>query len=114
LTSPPPTARQHRQRGARADAGDPDQLAERAALGLGEEAVEQLRVLAHHQVREQRDPLAERRQVVERAHRDVDLVAHALHVEQHLRRRLREQHARQSTDHEVTSLPRRVRTPRRP
>jgi len=38
---------EHRERGARADAGNPDQLAERRAFFERREAVEHLRVLAH-------------------------------------------------------------------
>ena len=49
---------EHRQRGARADAGDLQQLAEGAALGLAAEAVEQVRVLADDEVREQHHALA--------------------------------------------------------
>ena len=41
---------EHGERGARADAGDADQLAERGALLERGEAVEDVRVLAHHEV----------------------------------------------------------------
>ena len=92
-------AREHRERGARADAGDLQQLPERAPLVVGAEAEEQVRVLAHDEVREQRHALAGRRQVVERAHRHVDLVGDALHVEQELRRILLEQGAGEAADH---------------
>ena len=86
---------QDRQRGARADAGDAHQLAEGRALGLGGEAVQQLRVLAHDEMRQQRQRLADRGQAVEGAHRHVELVADAVHVQQHLRRRLRRQRSDQ-------------------
>ena len=65
------------ERGARADAGDLQQLAERVALGLGREAVELVRVLAHDEMGVERDLGAGRGQLVERAHRHVDLVADA-------------------------------------
>src|SRR5262245_35650326 len=42
---------QHRERGARADAADLEQLAERAAFALAAEAEQQVCVLAHDQVR---------------------------------------------------------------
>ncbi len=52
----------------------------------GAEAVEDLGVFAHHEVRQQRNPLAGMRQVVERAHRHIDLVTDAVAVHHHLRR----------------------------
>ena len=50
-----------------------------------------------------RDGVADRGQVIEGAHRHVDLVAHALHVDQHQRRKLFQQLARYPADH--TSRP---------
>jgi hypothetical protein len=47
----------------------------------------------------QRHALADRRQVVERAHRHVDFVAHAGHVQQHQRRGFFEQQAFETSDH---------------
>ena len=47
--------RQHRQRRARAHAGDFQQLAKHRALLLGGKTVQQMRVFAHDQLREQRD-----------------------------------------------------------
>ena len=64
------------------------------ALRLGGEAVQQMRILAHQQMGVQRDLRAGRGQLVEGAHRHVDLVADALHVDQHLRRMLLENGAR--------------------
>jgi hypothetical protein len=48
-------AGQDRQRGAGADAGDLDQLAEHGALVGGAEAEQQVGIFAHHVVREQHD-----------------------------------------------------------
>ncbi|MCY1364587.1 hypothetical protein D9M69_513970 [compost metagenome] len=78
-------AREQAQRGARAHAGDLDELAEGRPLLGGAEAVENLRVFAHDEVREQRHLRADVGQVVERAHRHVDLVADAVAVHHHLR-----------------------------
>src|SRR5688572_14633559 len=91
-------AREHRERGARADTGDADQLAERRALLQRGEAIQRVRVLAHHEVRKKADRLAARRQAVERAHRHVDLVGHAADVDQHLRRLLGDQAAGKPAD----------------
>jgi hypothetical protein len=60
-----------------------------------------VRVLAHDEMREQRDAFAVLRQVVEGAHRDVDFVRDALHVEQQLRRILFEQDAGEASDHDA-------------
>src|SRR5437899_4921047 len=90
---------QHGERGPRADAVDFDELAKRTALVLAAEAIEQMRILAHDEMREQRDALAGRGQVVERSHRHVDLVRDALHVEQKLRRILLEKYSGQAADH---------------
>ena len=73
------------------------------ALAFGEEAVELVRVLAHDEMREQRHVRPGRRQLVERAHRHVELVAHAMHVDHDLRRLLRDELAGEPPDH--TSLP---------
>ena len=92
-------ARQDGQRRARSDAADLHQFAEGRALGGGEKAVQQLRVLAHHEMREQRHRHAQGGQVVEGAHRHVDLVADAVHVEHHRGRRLVDQRAAEPADH---------------
>src|SRR6185503_5298002 len=91
--------RQQRQRDLRPDAVDLQQLAECAPLAVAAESVEQVRVLAHDEMREQRHALAVLREVVERAHRHVHLVGHPLHVEQQLRWILFEQRARETADH---------------
>src|SRR5947207_121595 len=100
---------QHRERGARTDARDADQLAERRALLGRREAVQRVRVLAHHEMREQAHGLAGRRQLVEGAHRHVELVGDAADVHQHLRRVLRREPPGQPADQ--TSLPLRTRKP---
>src|SRR6185436_11088587 len=58
-----------------------------------------MRVLAHHEMRMQRHGLAGGGKVVERAHRHVDLVADAGHIEQHLRGIFGYEGARKTTDH---------------
>src|SRR5690606_13826974 len=83
---------------------DPDQQTEQAALGLGAEAEQQLRVLAHHHARKQRHPFAVRRQVVEGAHRHLDLVADALAVDQYLRRILLQQRPVYPSDHGAQAM----------
>jgi hypothetical protein len=84
---------------ARAHTRDLDQLAEGVAFVMREEAEQQLRVFAHDEVRQQRDPLTERRQVVEARHRHVDLVAHAFDIEKNLRRGFFRQIASEPSDH---------------
>src|SRR5687768_16376435 len=67
--------REHRERHLGAHAADLEELAERAAFGGREDAVQKVRILAHDQVREQRHLLPRTRQRIERAHGNVDLVA---------------------------------------
>src|SRR3990167_2487702 len=92
-------ARQHRQRRARPHAADLDELAKGLAFGRAAKAVQDLRVLAHHEVRQQRHFFARARQVVESAHGHVHLVAHAVAVDQDLRRILFQQGAGQLAYH---------------
>jgi hypothetical protein len=92
-------AREHRERGARAHAADLDQLAERLALRRGGKAIEQLGVLAHHEVGQQRDRLAEGGQVVEGAHGHADFIAHAMAIDQHVGRVLEAERAGEFSDH---------------
>src|SRR6185503_8623677 len=80
---------------------DLQQLTKRTPLVLRSETVQQVRVLAYDEVREERDALAALRQVVERAHRHIHLVRDALHIEQQLRRILFEQGAGEASDHGV-------------
>src|SRR5689334_6424221 len=103
-------AGEHRERGARADTGDADELAEGTALFAGGEAVEVVRVLAHDEMREEAHRLAVGRQRVERAHRYVELVGDAADIDQHLRRMLRREPPGEAADQ--TSLPLRMRSPR--
>src|SRR5229473_4468186 len=100
---------QYRERGARTDAGDADQLAERRALLERREAVQRVRILAHDEVREQAQRLAGCRQLVERAHRHIELVGDAADIDQHLRRVLRGEPPGEPADQ--TSLPFRTRKP---
>ena len=91
--------RQDRQSGAWADTGNLHELAKRRTLIVGQEAEQHLRVFADDEMSQQGDPLAERRQVVEAAHRNVDLIADAVHVDEQLRRRFFREGACQSSDH---------------
>src|SRR6185369_10876393 len=77
-----------RERRARTDSGDLDQETKRRPLLVGEEAEQDLGVLADDEVRQQRDALAGGGQVVEARHRNVDLVADAADVDEDLWRRL--------------------------
>ncbi len=70
-------AREHRERDLRADGLHADQQQEQVALGLGGEAVELQRVVAHDQVRVQRRRVADRRRVAQRLGRDRQPVADA-------------------------------------
>ena len=64
------------------------------------EAEEEMRVLAHDEMSEEHDALARGGQVVERAHRHVDFVGDALHVEQDLRRVLLDEDSGEAADHD--------------
>src|SRR5690606_20170156 len=74
-----------RQRGARADAGNLEQLAEGHAFVVRQKAEQQLRILAHDELSQQRHLVADIRQVVEAAHRHVDFVADAADIDEDLR-----------------------------
>src|SRR5260221_13888536 len=100
----------HRERDSGSDAAYFQQLPEGAAFGIRAEAVEQMGIFAHDEVGEQGDALAGRRQVVEGAHRHLDLVADSGRLDQDLRRVFLEEHAGEPPDH--TSLPRFTRNPR--
>jgi hypothetical protein len=56
----------------------------RLALGRRGKAVQQLRILAHDELREQAHAFAHGGQVVEGAHGHLHLVTHAVAVQQHL------------------------------
>ena len=86
-------ARQHAERDARPDVRDLQQAAEQRALGLGEEAEQDVRVLAHDEMRDERQRLARIGQPIERRHRRLELVADAADVERQRRRPLRDQGA---------------------
>ena len=78
---------------------------ERPPCGLGGKPEELVRVLAHDQVREQRDFSAGRGQLVEGAHRHVELVADALHVHDDLGRVLFQELAVYPPDHGMRPRP---------
>ncbi len=92
-------ARQNGQRRARPHTGDLDQLPKRLPLRSGGKTIQNLRVLAHHEVRQQRHFFAAGGQVVERAHGHIHLVAHAVAVEQDLRGGFFQQRAGQLAYH---------------
>ena len=92
-------ARQHRQRDLRADAADLLHVAEQPALGQREEAVQRHAVLLLRVVRVQRYLAADVGQVVESAHRRLELVADAVHVDDQPRRLLVDERALESSDH---------------
>ena len=96
-------AREDGQRHARAHAADADKLAKRRALLLAGKAEKLVRIFAHRQMGEQADRLAQRGQVVKRAHGHIDLVANAVAIHQHLGGRFFKQCACQSADHGVSS-----------
>src|SRR5574341_99743 len=87
------------ERCARPDSGYAQELAERPPFGLGGEAEQLVRILAHDQVGVERDFGAGRGQLVEGAHRHVELVSHALHVHHDLRRVLLDEPAVDAPDH---------------
>src|SRR5690606_22841745 len=91
--------RQDRQRDLRADAGHPLHVAEQAPLGFTGKAVQRHRVLLLRVVREQRDFLAQHRQLVEGAHRRFEFIADAIDVQHQPRRRLVRKHPPETTDH---------------
>ena len=83
-------------------------LAHQRLLGAGQRFVQMPQhSAAHQQVREESDLAARRRQLIESAHRHVDFVADALHVDDHLRRVPRDELAAQPADQ--MSLPRFMR-----
>src|SRR6185312_5144252 len=92
-------ARQHRERDLRADAADFLQRAEQRALGLAHESVQHRRVFLDRVVREERDILAGLRQVVERRHRRLELVADAVDVDEQRRRLLGHELPAKAADH---------------
>ena len=98
-------AAQNAQRHARANARNFDQLAKRRPLGRAGKAVEQLRILAHDELRQQADTLANGRQVVKSAHWHLHFVADTSAVHQHLGRVLLQQGAGQFTYHCNPLLP---------
>src|SRR5690606_3695499 len=99
-------AGEHTERRARADAADLQEAAEELALGLGDEAVQHVRVLAHEQMGDQRQRLADLRKLVEGRHRRVDLVPDASDLDRQRRRSFRDQCPLQETDHRPTAAAR--------
>ena len=82
-------ARQDGERDARPDVRHLDQLAEERALPLASESVQDVRVLAHDEVRVQRRLGADGRQSVEGRHGRLELVPHATDLDYEQRRMLR-------------------------
>ena len=95
---------EHRQRQLRTDAVDADQALEELMLERGREAEERDLVLAHVRVNAQRDFAAGVAGFVERRHRHLHVVAHAMHVHDEPARVLLDQAAAQLGNHfSVTS-----------
>src|SRR5512146_366326 len=92
-------AREQRQGDLRADAGDLDQAAEETPLILGAERVEYMSILTYHEMRQQPHFLSDGRQMEERGHGCLELVAEAARLHQQLRRRLREDAPSDRPDH---------------
>ena len=96
-------AREHAERNLRADTGDLEQVAEQAPLLLGRETVEDMRILAHHQVRDQVHGLAHRGQIQEGGHGCFELIAHTADIQRHRRGRLGRNASVQEADQLATS-----------
>src|SRR5690606_18404474 len=107
-------ARQHRQRDLRADAGHLLHVAEQPALAFAQETVQRDAVLLLRMVGEQRDLAPHLGQVVERAHRRFELVAHAVDVDHEPRWLLVRQDSPQPADHPPRLRNSSVLTPVRP
>ncbi len=96
-------AGENRQGGARTDSGNLQQLAKGKTFGLGAETKKDVGIFADGQMGQQAGLLSGRRQVVEGAHRHIDFVADAVHVEQDLRRVFLGQRAGEASDHRFAS-----------
>src|SRR5690606_10392905 len=97
------------QGGTRTHAGDLHELTKGLPLCFCAETEKQMHVLAHDEVGMERDLSTNGGQVVERAHRHVNLITDALHVDEHQRWKLFQQQAGYSADH--TRRPRFIRYP---
>src|SRR5580698_10497507 len=100
-------AGEHTQRNLRADAGYLEQVAEQPPLLLGGKAIEDMGILAHHQVRDQADDLTDGGQVQERRHGRFELIAHSAHIQRDRRGGLGGDSTVQETDQLATSSRRR-------
>jgi hypothetical protein len=69
------------------------------ALAFLEEAIEQMGILAHHQMRMQDHRLADCRQTVQGGHRHFQLITEPVHIHNQMRRLLFRQGAAQTSDH---------------
>ncbi|MNN47792.1 hypothetical protein D3C81_1622290 [compost metagenome] len=86
-------ARHQGQRQLRAHAIEADQLAEEVTFALADETIEQLGILAHHQMGVQGYRLSDRRQSIEGGHRHFQLIAQAVYIQNQVRRLLLSQGA---------------------
>ena len=84
-------AAEHTQRRAGPHAGDPDQLAKGIAFFSCCKTKQHLGVFSHHKMGQQRDLGAHRWQIEKRAHGHIDLIAHAMAIDQNLGRILFQQ-----------------------
>ena len=90
-----------------------EQIAKQRALRFGEKAEEYVRVLAHDEMRHERQRLPRVGQPIERRHRRLELVTHAADVERQRRRSFRDQGAAEETDHLRQARPAACRAPRK-
>ena len=79
-------SRQQRQRDFRTDPRYFDQAPKQSALIVRAEAVQDMRILANHEMSQKQDFLAHGRQQEERGHRRLDLVTDSTDLHQELRR----------------------------
>src|SRR5580698_6475511 len=90
---------QHTQRDLRPHSRNFEQPAEQAPLAVGTEAEQNVRVLAHHQVREQRDRLTGCGKPIKSRHRRFQFIADAVDIQHQCWRLLHRQPALQEADH---------------
>src|SRR6185437_6434705 len=101
-------SREQRQGDLGADARYLDQAAKETPLVLGAERVEDMRILAYHQMGEQPHLFANRRQMEESRHGRLELIAEASGLHQQLRRSLRDDAPPYRPDHRETTSAARV------
>src|SRR5580692_1791211 len=89
-----------------------EQPAEQAPLAVGSEAEQNVRILAHHQVSEQRDRFTGGRQPVKSRHRRFQFIADAIDIQHQGWRLLHRQPALEEADHPLKAARSRIVRPR--